>query len=307
MLPTYGRPAFLERAVESVLRQSFRNLELIVVDDNEEDSVARAETQTVIAKFEGPRLRYLKQPHNRGAPAARNCGIAAARGDLVTFLDDDDEYYQQKVERQVRQIEHGAYDVSLCGCHFTSRHWYKRRRRLMPAGLALKEFVLYGNALTPMIMIKKSLAQSVGGFDDVKRFQDHFFMFKVHEAGAAVGLILEPLYRYHDHACDRVSLAHDGATATRLKHERENGYLNLLNHRETTWLRFRQTYTLLEGGASRDEVVSRPEDDKVSHWSVLLKHSTTPKRCLMTVRLAVKMMARRVSRNFAARSRSFFF
>jgi glycosyltransferase involved in cell wall biosynthesis len=81
------------RAISSVLNQTYAAFELIVVDDASGD-----ETACVCARFDDPRLHYLRHPVNRGAAAARNTGIRAARGTYVAFMDDDDEYLPHYLE-----------------------------------------------------------------------------------------------------------------------------------------------------------------------------------------------------------------
>lgn len=90
VLPSYNRAATLPRAIAGVLRQDWRNLELIVVDDASTD-----ETATVIAGFDDPRLRYLRLERNGGASVARNHGVQAAAGEWIAFQDSDDEWARE--------------------------------------------------------------------------------------------------------------------------------------------------------------------------------------------------------------------
>jgi len=99
VLPTYNRAALLPRSMESVLGQTDGDLELIVVDDTSAD-----DTESVVKGFRDPRVRYLRLPANSGLPAARNAGIAAARGSYLAFQDDDDEWHRDKLARQRRAL-----------------------------------------------------------------------------------------------------------------------------------------------------------------------------------------------------------
>ncbi len=87
VIPTYNRAHLLPRAIQSVLRQSFAEFELIVVDDHSTD-----DTPQVVRAFSDPRLVYVRREQNGGASATRNSGIRRSRGQYVAFLDDDDEY-----------------------------------------------------------------------------------------------------------------------------------------------------------------------------------------------------------------------
>lgn len=103
--PTHKRSDTLLRAVESVLRQSYANIEMLVVDDNEPGDSFSRETQRLLSTVRDPRVRYVSQKKHINGAAARNAGIRTARGAYVAFLDDDDEWFPEKVEKQLRFLE----------------------------------------------------------------------------------------------------------------------------------------------------------------------------------------------------------
>src|SRR5690625_2563800 len=93
IIPTYKRPHMLARAIESVLNQTYINIEIIIVDDNSIESSYRKETIEFMRRYsEYNNILYVKHKENKGGSVARNTGIAIAKGKFVTFLDDDDEY-----------------------------------------------------------------------------------------------------------------------------------------------------------------------------------------------------------------------
>jgi glycosyltransferase involved in cell wall biosynthesis len=100
VLPTYNRAHTLPRAIGSVLSQSYRNLELIVVDDASKD-----DTAAVVGAIADPRIRYERLPKNGGASHARNAGMRLARGDLFAFQDSDDEWLADKLAKQVAAVQ----------------------------------------------------------------------------------------------------------------------------------------------------------------------------------------------------------
>jgi glycosyltransferase involved in cell wall biosynthesis len=108
VITAYDRPDFLRGAIESALEQTWPLCELIVVDDGSPSDLLE-----VVAPF-GERVRYLRLSGNQGANAARNAGIAAAGGDAVALLDDDDRWLPDKVSRQVSRLAAG-YEAVLCG------------------------------------------------------------------------------------------------------------------------------------------------------------------------------------------------
>jgi len=112
VIPAYNRVGTIGLAVESVLRQTWRDFELIVVDDGSTDG-----TRDAVRAIDDPRLRLVETPHNMGASTARNLGIDAARGEWVAFQDSDDEWLPLKLEKQMaRLLAPGAgYVAAYCG------------------------------------------------------------------------------------------------------------------------------------------------------------------------------------------------
>jgi len=96
VLPTFNRGYCLERAIRSVLGQTYPDWELIVVDDGSTD-----DTQAVLESFKDSRIRVFRHSVNRGVAAGRNTGLAAARGDFIAFLDSDDEWRPDKLTKQL--------------------------------------------------------------------------------------------------------------------------------------------------------------------------------------------------------------
>ena len=108
ILPTHNRAPLLERAMRSVLDQSYRALELIVIDDASTDDTAE-----VVRASGDSRVRYLRQPERRGVSAARNRGMSEAQGELIAFQDSDDEWLPDKLRQQVDRLAALPTDVAL--------------------------------------------------------------------------------------------------------------------------------------------------------------------------------------------------
>lgn len=118
ILPTYNRADVLGRSIESVLAQTYANLELIVIDDGSTD-----ETDSVLSRFNDSRLIPVRHDRNMGVMRARNTGIEMARGIFVAYQDSDDVWVPHKLEAQMN-IFRAEDDVGVVGCgrfHHTAR------------------------------------------------------------------------------------------------------------------------------------------------------------------------------------------
>jgi glycosyltransferase involved in cell wall biosynthesis len=96
VIPTRNRPEFLLRAISSVLNQTYRNLEIVVIVDGPDSA-----TMTAMQDVSGPNVRVIELPQNVGGSEARNTGVRNAKGEWIAFLDDDDEWLPTKIEKQV--------------------------------------------------------------------------------------------------------------------------------------------------------------------------------------------------------------
>ena len=97
LIPTYNCARFLSQAIDSVLAQTFQDFEILVVDDGSTDDTAQ-----VVARY--PRVRYIRREHC-GVSASRNAAVAAATGEIVVFLDADDFWLPEKLEKQVTYLD----------------------------------------------------------------------------------------------------------------------------------------------------------------------------------------------------------
>lgn len=117
VLPTYNRCYCIGRAIDSVLRQTYTDFELLVIDDASTD-----DTETLIQKIAetDARVRYFRQPQNSGASAARNEGIRRAKGSCIAFQDSDDVWKADKLEKQMRILEEDP-EIGLVYCMYEGR------------------------------------------------------------------------------------------------------------------------------------------------------------------------------------------
>lgn len=179
VIPTHDRRRRLLEAVESVREQTFRDLEILVVDDASNDGTAEA-----VAAIGDERIRLLRHARNRGASAARNTGIEEARGEWIAFLDSDDRWHPTKLARQMEVIQESPPDVG---------HIYTGLRHVTPAGAVLLRWLpdargdisarllwdhAVGNGSTPLI--HRRCIAAAGGWDEgLASCQDWDFAIRV--------------------------------------------------------------------------------------------------------------------------------
>ena len=164
VLPTYNRADTLGRAIESVLAQTFDHFELIIVDDGSTDS-----TDTVLAGLDDRRIRVVRSALNRGVSAARNIGIAQARGDFIAFQDSDDVWRPHKLARQVERIVGAADNVGVVGCGWQLHGARQTRITLPTARGEIYRDILADRASglgTPMLLVRR-VADGQPMFDEL--------------------------------------------------------------------------------------------------------------------------------------------
>jgi len=108
IIPTYNRCAYLFRAIESVLSQTYQDFELLIIDDGSTDETEKHVTDLI---KENKKIKYIKTP-NRGVSAARNLGIHISTGELISFLDSDDEWLPDKLKIQIDFLQNNQ-DLNL--------------------------------------------------------------------------------------------------------------------------------------------------------------------------------------------------
>lgn len=177
IIPTYNRAQLIKRAVVSVLKQTYRDFELIIVDDGSQD-----ETEEVIDKIiketQGDRIRYIKLDRNQGVSHARNVGIQEAKYEYIAFLDSDDEWMPLKIELQMQKMLNADKEVALVFCRMGGKKRDSEERYVCPPENVPKE-ILVGNLFsgllqqnvigTPTMLVRKECLKQVGGFKESLR------------------------------------------------------------------------------------------------------------------------------------------
>lgn len=202
VIPTRNRADLLLRAIETVLGQTYRQLEVVVVIDGPDEATERA-----LAGVGDERLRWLVNESSLGGAEARNVGVRAARGEWVAFLDDDDEWLPTKLERQVSLLR-AADRPSLVSCRIVTRT--PRRDFIGPereprAGEHLSDYLFRprrpfargARLQTSAVVVPRQLALNVPWDAGLRRFQDFDWFLRLAAAGAPVRIVPEPLLMWY--------------------------------------------------------------------------------------------------------------
>ena len=183
IIPTYKGSDKINRAVDSVLTQTYENIEVIVVDDNGGGTQEQIKTASAMEKYDGKaNVKYIFHDINRNGAVARNTGIKASNGEFLCFLDDDDEYLPHKVESQVREFEKldesygmivGSVKIIEGNYEFVRRGGYKED--------FLYEYLSHQvDACSSIVMVRSSVLEDVKEWDETfRRHQDWEFFARV--------------------------------------------------------------------------------------------------------------------------------
>lgn len=209
IIPAYNRESTIKRSVDSALAQTYANMEVIVVDDGSTDR-----TVEVLRSY-GDRIRVIVQK-NAGPSAARNTGIRAARGEVIAFLDSDDEWLPEKINRQIRLMTNG---VTCCICDATMRYSNgvtnssfsaagltpDRREGVWtnPTEVLLSRFLLFNQ----VVAIRREALNRAGFFpEDLRVMEDYDFALRLSTTGSW-SFIADPLVIWHGGAINSLSSA----------------------------------------------------------------------------------------------------
>lgn len=218
VIPTYNHALFLRKALQSVCDQSFDDWEIIVVNNYSID-----DTESVIDSFNDPRIRHVRYKNNGVIASSRNYGIELSRGEFIAFLDSDDIWYGDKLERSVSTLKQG-YDLV---CH--AENWMRagsvvRTVQYGPAEMAKYNSLLYSrNCLsTSAITVRKRSLEEVGGFSEDPAFitaEDYDLWLRLSRAGVTFQFLEDVLgeYTLHDSNSSNMIFRQMGAELSVLK------------------------------------------------------------------------------------------
>ncbi|NRT15108.1 glycosyltransferase involved in cell wall biosynthesis [Flavobacterium sp. 28A] len=201
IIPTYKRSEYLIRAIDSVLAQTYPNIEIIVVDDNDGDNEDRRQTKINLNKYIlNSSIIYVEHECNKGISAARNTGIKSAKGDFISFLDDDDEFLPNKTDLQLNCFDKSNENLGLVYGSFI-RSENGKTTNIMPKYRGDLQSILGLNHIgsPSMIMCRKEVFENIGGFDETFRSREdiefYYRLAKLYQIDYVEDLIM----RYNIH------------------------------------------------------------------------------------------------------------
>jgi len=172
IIPTYNRANLIGKSIQSVLNQTYQDFEIIVVDDSSTDS-----TEDVIKNLDDLRIIYIRHKENKGPSAARNTGIKVANGEYIAFQDSDDEWFPEKLEKQLDLFNNSAHEVGVVYSGFYRIEPDKKRyiplNRVTQKEGNIHNELLKGNFIgAPAVLIKKKCFEKTNFDEDLHALED---------------------------------------------------------------------------------------------------------------------------------------
>ncbi len=179
IIPTYNRGNLISKAIDSILTQTYKNYEIIIVNDGSTDN-----TKEVIGKYDEDKIKYYQHAQNKGAAAAINTGIKNSNGDFISFQGSDDIWLPKKLEKEMNIFKKSNEKVGIV----YSGYWYFRNHKkiyIPSPKIKIKEGdihfeLLKGNFVSGLSLIRKICFEQVGLFDEnLPNMEDWEFYIRI--------------------------------------------------------------------------------------------------------------------------------
>lgn len=247
VIPTYKREnKYLLRAINSIKNQTYKNTEIVIVDDNPPDSEYRKTTTEFMKQYASdPDVIYYVNEKNMGGSLARNNGIEAATGEYITFLDDDDEYLPEKVKKQLNFMLNQDCDMSFTDLKLVNDNKIVVDYREYPnlnsfdKKALLKYHIMRHLTGTPTFMYKADKLKEIGGFEDAKMGQEFYLMLKSIERDLRISYLPECHVVAYRHSDGGISQGNNKIMGENALYEFKKKYFDIFTAREKMFIRFR--------------------------------------------------------------------
>lgn len=245
-MPTYKRRVpMIKVAIESVLNQTYKNIELVVVDDSPKDFPYRQEVKDFISSLKDERINYIQNEENLGGALARNVGIFASTGSYISFLDDDDRYLPEKIEKQYNFMVENNYDMSFSNLIIKNEKeevidvrefhdiWSMENEEF------LKYHIMNHATGTPTFMYKKEVLEKISGFDNAIMGQEFYLMLKTIEAGFNIGYFDSHDVVAYRHSGESISNGMNKIKGQHILQKKKEEYYNILDNKQKRFVSMR--------------------------------------------------------------------
>jgi len=208
IITTHNRAELLSHAIDSVLSQTYNNIECIVVDDASNDGTS------VLCKNERITYVYIPPEESKGGNYARNLGIKNAKGTFVAFLDDDDEWMPTKIEKQVALLKEKQCSMVYClrqYLYIANGAVSKTMNELSnkPFGKLKDKIFEHYITSTSCLLVEKEALEALGGFDEkLRKWQEYDLMIRMAEK-SEIHYVEEPLCKYRFDVSDTQRISND--------------------------------------------------------------------------------------------------
>ncbi len=183
IMPTYKGGKNLLMAIEGAINQTYEQIEIIIVDDNGEGTQEQINTEIILSKYIANNdITYIKHKKNINGSAARNTGMKAAKGQYFSFLDDDDFYYPDKIEKQIEIFKKSSnqYGLVCCSGFVLKSTGYGYKLDIVEDDILYNLLCGKLRFNSSMIMISREVFEETGGFDiRYRRHQDWEFCCRI--------------------------------------------------------------------------------------------------------------------------------
>ena len=198
IIPTYNCARYLGRAIDSAISRTYKDYEIVVVDDGSTD-----DTKDVAMQY-GRKVTYLYQ-QNQGLSAARNYAVSKASGELFAYLDADDMWYPEKLGKQVAFLDahqecgmvHSEMSIINEQDEILHVRFYEETKRSVPQGYCVQQLLMRCHIQPLTVVERRDTFECVGGFDErLPIAQDYLHWIMIAAEGQALGYLAEPLGKY---------------------------------------------------------------------------------------------------------------
>ena len=260
IIPTYKRSDMLLRAIDSVLNQTWKNIEIVVVNDNIPNSEYDIETNKKLEIYKNDsRVKVVSTSGQTGGGAARNFAIKHCTGDYVAFLDDDDKFLSEKLEKQLLFMQQN--DLDMC---YQDVKWFNQDDKLIEyrkmnyvddfsKESLIRYHILHSISPTAIYMIKREKLLETDGFGEVIMGQDWFLMLRCIEANMKIGYMPGAYVAQYLHNGERISLGQNKIDGENLLYEYKRKYYDYLTKDDKKYVDFRH-YAVLAFASFRSKM-----------------------------------------------------